>query len=246
MFLGMKEMEKIIQSAPVEMQKVLKRTLDYNLEYGGDKKLLAKILSAMAVIDRKFFVEADDPYADGPLPIGKGQTISQPLVVAKMLLLSELKEGEDVLDVGAGSGWNASLAGYLAYPGKILSVDRIGGLVKQAEQNLASLKHYLEGKNPKEVRRLRKIKFLAENAFSGEQVWKEKFDKIIIAAGITGKETENKVEEMAKGLLKEGGLLICPQRIGPIFIYKKVREKIEKRETEECYTFVPLCTGMEE
>jgi len=245
MFWSMKEAEKIIQSAPVEMQDILETVYSFNSRFDCDKKLLTKILSAMIIIDRKFFVNAGEPYADSPLPIGREQTISQPLVVARMLLLAELKEEEEVLEVGAGSGWNASLAGYLVYPGSVLSVDRIESLVEKAKGNLVSLKNYLKQGNSETIRRLKKINFLAEDAFSGKRVWKKKYDKIIITAGITNKEIENKVEKMAKNLLKQDGLLICPYQSGPMLIYRKTRNRLEKDKTREGYTFVKLLRGEE-
>lgn len=241
----MAEIEKIIQSAPVEMQNILEIVYSFNSRFDCDKKLLAKILSAMIITDRKFFVKAEEPYADSALSIGREQTISQPLVVARMLLLAELKEGDSVLEVGAGSGWNASLAGYLVYPGSVLSVDRIESLVEKAKGNLVSLKNYLKQGNPETVRRLEKINFLAEDAFSGKRVWKRKYDKIIITAGITNKETENKVEKMAKSLLKQKGILICPYVSGPLIIYRKKENKLEREETKEHYVFVPLLEGVE-
>lgn len=241
----MREEEKIIRYVPVRMKEMLRSVANYNSPHSG--KLLRKILYAMSVIDRRFFVGSEDeeyPYGDYALSIGKGQTISQPSTVAKMLLLSKLEEGDNVLEVGAGSGWNAALIGFLVYPGSVLSVERIAALVEKAERNTSKLRNYLKQKRPQDIEKVSKINFLAENAFS-KKVWKKKYDKIIITAGIADKETGNKVKELAKTLLKQNGLLICPYISGPLIIYKKRGNGLERKETKEYYVFVPLLEKVE-
>ena len=74
------------------------------------------VAQAMAVIQRRDFLPPDQrdlAGQDRPLPIGRGQTNSQPRTVARMLELLELAPGQRVLDVGAGSGWTAALLGCL-------------------------------------------------------------------------------------------------------------------------------------
>jgi len=90
-----------------------------NFSFGDYEK---RILKAISEVDRADFVEADfigSVYVDAPLPTEKGQTISQPSTVARMLQLLELKKGDKVLEVGAGSGWNAALIGYLVGGSKV-------------------------------------------------------------------------------------------------------------------------------
>lgn len=241
----MKEEEKIIQKAPLEMQEMLGSVLAYNSSYKG--KLLRKILFAMTVIDRKFFVQDEDyAYDDNALPIGKGQTISQPSTVARMLLLSELQEGDDILEIGTGSGWNASLIAFLIYPGEVKSVDRMGDLVDKAKLNLGKLRNYLKQKHPQDVAKLEGVSFSAEDVFSENKVWKRKYDKIIFTAGIESGGTEEKVEGISGNLLKKNGILICPYVSGPLVIYrKKSKDKVEREETREHYVFVPLLEGVE-
>jgi len=80
------------------------------------------IINAFNKIDRADFVRADlmsEAYADYPLPIGSGQTISQPTTVAFMLELLGPKQGDKILDVGSGSGWTTSLLGYIVAQKKI-------------------------------------------------------------------------------------------------------------------------------
>jgi protein-L-isoaspartate(D-aspartate) O-methyltransferase len=71
-----------------------------------------KIIKAFEKIDRRYFVPKqflDNIYVDAPLPIGKNQTISQPTTVAFMLELLDAQEGDDILDIGSGSGWTTAL-----------------------------------------------------------------------------------------------------------------------------------------
>jgi protein-L-isoaspartate(D-aspartate) O-methyltransferase len=101
----------------------------------GDERVLA----AIAAVPRELFVPPeliDDAYRNGPLPIGAGQTISQPLVVAHMCELLALEGDERVLDVGGGSGYHAAVLALLAR--EVWSVEVIGELAEQAGRNLAA------------------------------------------------------------------------------------------------------------
>lgn len=108
-----------------------------------DRQLFARgvrdtrVLAAMAAVPREAFVPAaqvSSAYLDQPLPIGHGQTISQPYVVALMLEALELKGGERMLEVGAGSGYAAAVAGQIA--GQVFAIERIPELATQAGENL--------------------------------------------------------------------------------------------------------------
>lgn len=79
----------------------------------------------------------DEAYVDHPLPIGNGQTISAPSMIAIMMEALELKKGMKVLEIGAGSGYHAALAGYIVGPkGKVISIERVGKLAKNARKNI--------------------------------------------------------------------------------------------------------------
>jgi protein-L-isoaspartate(D-aspartate) O-methyltransferase len=96
-----------------------------------------RVLNAMLVIPREEFVSACDrlrAYADAPIPIGYGQTITQPYMTALMAQSLLLDGGEKVLDVGTGSGYHAAVLGRLAR--RVISVERIPKLVALARANL--------------------------------------------------------------------------------------------------------------
>ncbi len=102
----------------------------------------ARVLEAMRTIPREEFVPAEFrvcAYQDEPVPIGFGQTISQPYMTALMAALLEMKGTETVLDVGSGSGYHAAVLGALA--ARVISLEIIPGLAKQAEQNLRRTGH---------------------------------------------------------------------------------------------------------
>jgi protein-L-isoaspartate(D-aspartate) O-methyltransferase len=237
----MRDADKIIKKAKKEMQEMLRSVLDYNsmfLENEEQEKLFERILFAISVIDRKYFYEGREAYADYSLPIGEGQTISQPSTVARMLLLADLKERDAVLEVGTGSGWNASLISFLVFPGHVTSVELFVRLKEKAESNLQNLRNHLKQTKPEVYEKLEKINFFAESIFEKGKVWKRKYDKIIITAGIEPGQ-EKKVEMLAKKLLKQNGILICPHTSGPLIIYRK-KGKLKKETTRESYVFVPL------
>jgi protein-L-isoaspartate(D-aspartate) O-methyltransferase len=99
-----------------------------------------RVLEAMVGIPRHLFVppaEQMDAYADCPLPIGHGQTISQPYIVALMTELMKLSGNETVLEVGTGSGYQAAILAHLAH--KVFSIERIPELAQTARQRLEEL-----------------------------------------------------------------------------------------------------------
>ena len=223
------------------MKEMLESVYGYNSSFLLDKKqkeLLERILFAMTIVDRKFFYHGGEAYLDSALPVGEGQTISQPSTVARMLLLAELEEGDDVLEVGSGSGWNASLISFLVYPGNVASVERFLSLKEKAWKNLSELRNYLKQNKPENHIKLSKVNFHAENIFEKGKAWKNKYDKIIITAGINEGE-EDKIEMLAKNLLKNKGLLICPHISGPLIMLRK-DGGLKKSYTKEEYVFVPL------
>jgi protein-L-isoaspartate(D-aspartate) O-methyltransferase len=99
-----------------------------------------RVLDAMGRVPREEFVPADlrdAAYEDGPLPIGAGQTISQPFTVALMCEALQLEGTEKVLEIGAGSGYSAAVLSLLAK--SVFTVERIPGLARTARMRLEQL-----------------------------------------------------------------------------------------------------------
>jgi protein-L-isoaspartate(D-aspartate) O-methyltransferase len=98
-----------------------------------------RVLAAMERVPRELFVPPElreSAYADAALPIGDGQTISQPYMVALICEQLSLRGSERVLDVGTGSGYQAAVLAELA--GEVHTIERIPKLAEQARENLAA------------------------------------------------------------------------------------------------------------
>jgi protein-L-isoaspartate(D-aspartate) O-methyltransferase len=99
-----------------------------------------RVMDAMAEVPRHEFVPGHEQayaYANGPLPIGQGQTISQPYIVALMTDLLECGQGDRVLEIGTGSGYQAAVLSRVV--GQVYSVEIIAGLAEQAKERLNRL-----------------------------------------------------------------------------------------------------------
>ena len=99
-----------------------------------------RVLAAMREVPRERFVPADyadQAYDDGALPIGNGQTISQPYIVALMIQAAALQPEDRVLEVGAGSGYAAAVMSRIAR--EVIAIERHAGLADEAREHLAAL-----------------------------------------------------------------------------------------------------------
>lgn len=97
-----------------------------------------KIEEAMLSVDRAIFIKNSFPYEDTPYPVGMGQTISAPSVVAFMLEHLDVERGMKVLEIGTGSGYNTVLLSYLVGSGgHVISIEKISELHGIAKKNLA-------------------------------------------------------------------------------------------------------------
>lgn len=191
-----------------------------------------RVLAAMELLPRHLFVpesERDLAYADSALPIGHGQTISQPFIVAEMLQALELKGEENVLEVGAGSGYVAALLGLLART--VTAIERIPALADRAARIIGAL-----GFRNVEIRCADGTKGAAEKA---------PFDAILVSAG--GRRIPPALLEQ----LAPGGRLVIP--LGDPFagqrLMRLVREKDGSGVSEEwldSVRFVPLIEGQSE
>lgn len=132
-------------------EKELSEMVDYLIQTGYLKR--EQIKKAMLAVDRVYFVSKSEKrfaYADSALPIGYGQTISAPTVVAFMLEKLEIKEGMKVLEVGTGSGYNCALLSELVgEKGKVISIDVVPELVEVAKVNIKKCSPKLKTGNTK-------------------------------------------------------------------------------------------------
>lgn len=222
-----------------EKSDMLMRVYENNKEYAESHDsvdMLKKIMNSMDLIDRKFFVKNPFVYKDIALSIGQNQTISQPSTVARMLMMADLKPKLDVLEIGSGSGWNASLLSYLVNPGKVISAERIERLY---DNSIKNFKKMTESTGLK-----LNVEFLYRDIFSME--WKEKFNRIITTAGADMQMAE-KLRNLGREILKNKGLLIYPTRDdygnGDLEVWKK-DGGMKRTLREKGYTFVPLLEGI--
>jgi protein-L-isoaspartate(D-aspartate) O-methyltransferase len=181
-----------------------------------------RILNAIQEVDRKKFMEFNKQlaYEDEAMPIGKGQTISQPSTVARMISLLELKKSDTILEIGTGSAWNAALMSQLSK--KVITYEIVKQLIDKAKKRMKKL----------DIKNIE----IRQGDFKKA---KEKFDKITFTAGVIKKD-ENKIDKFAKTHLKNNGILVCPFRSGPLIIIKKKNNRLIKNYSQEQYGFVPL------
>jgi protein-L-isoaspartate(D-aspartate) O-methyltransferase len=183
-----------------------------------------RVLAAMGAVPRHRFVPdylTPLAYSDRPLPIGSGQTISQPYIVALMTQWAEVKPGDKVLEVGTGSGYQAAVLAELT--GQVFSIELKPELAEAAATRLRDL-----GYDRIRVR-----------CGDGYQGWPEEapFDAILVTA------TAPEVPQALKNQLKEGGRVVIPVgdpgRVQQLLRLRKV--KGEPREEERLpVLFVPL------
>jgi len=185
------------------------------------------VLAAMEKVPRHEFVPPeylDQAYADHPLPIGYGQTISQPYIVALMTQLLELKGGDKVLEIGTGSGYQAAVLAELT--DEVYTVEIIGELKKSAEARLRRLGYD-------------KVKVKHADGYYG---WEEyaPYDAIIVTCA------PDHIPQPLIKQLKDGGRLVIP--VGPPGGYQtlwKITKRGDKIITKNMggVIFVPLLRG---
>lgn len=183
------------------------------------------IVRAFENIDRAHFVppeHAAEAYGDYPLPIGHGQTISQPTTVAFMLEHLNVQEGQKVLDVGSGSGWTTALLAALTGPrGKVVGVEIVPELVQAGREHLGTLKI-----QNAEIRRAGRALGIPEEA---------PFNRILVSAA---------AKELPKELVDQlvpGGILVIPVQ-GAIWKITAHTDGSTKAEQFPGFVFVPLKT----
>jgi len=182
-----------------------------------------RVLAAMTKVPREVFVGAGDrgqAYGDFPLPIGAGQTISQPYMVAAMVEVLDVQSSDCVLEIGTGTGYEAAVLGELA--GEVWTVERHIELADQARDILEELGstnvHVLHGDGSRGV---------PEEA---------PFDKILVAAGAP------RLPEALVAQLADGGRLVVPvgsRHEQQLQLVRKSADQVTISMHELC-RFVPL------
>ncbi len=185
----------------------------------------AAVLGAMRSVPRHKFVPeryVREAYNDGPLPIGEGQTISQPYVVASMTELLELDGTSTVLEIGTGCGYQTAVLAEIAQ--RVYSVEVIGGLLEKARRTLDELGY----------------RNIESRVGDGSLGWPEAapFDAIIVTAAAP------KIPRTLVSQLADGGRMVLPLAVGPFGRQDLVKAVKTKRglETQTLYEvrFVPM------
>ena len=182
-----------------------------------------RVLQVMRETPRHLFIPErfkDVAYEDGPLPIGNGQTISQPYIVALMTELLELNGNERILEIGTGSGYQAAILSPLAK--EVYAIEIIKSLAEKATQKLKEMQY-------------RNVKVKWGDGYQG---WIEHapFDAIIVTAA------PDQVPQILIDQMKIGGKLVLP--VGTYFQKLKLITKLRDGKIEEenvtSVRFVPM------
>ncbi len=216
----------MLQGIGMTSQRTRTRMIDRLREKGIRNE---KVLAAMAAVPRHVFVEealASRAYEDTALPLGMGQTISQPFIVARMieLLLNGRPALGRTLEVGAGCGYQAAVLGQLT--SEVYALERIGPLLEKAKANLRTLQQF-------------NVRLKHADGQHGLPELAP-FDSIIVAAaGIA-------IPPALLAQLAPGGRMILP--VGSGEQYLSLIERTEQGLVEtrlDAVRFVPLLSGMQ-
>ncbi len=181
----------------------------------GKEALADAVMEALAKVPRHDFVPIElrqYAYADSPLPIGYGKTISQPFIVALMTDLLEVKAGESVLEIGSGLGYQAAVLAELA--ASVYSVEIVEELAQEARARLKRLGY-------------KNIELKLGDGYYG---WPEHapFDKVIVTAA------PELVPPPLLGQLKAGGRMVIPAGIADaqqlMLVVKDAKGRVNMRE----------------
>jgi len=188
-----------------------------------------KIMDAFKKIKRKDFLANDNKNlseANTALPIGYGQTISQPLTVAFMMELLQPQKGDKILDVGSGSGWtSAILADIVSKKGKVIAVEIIPDLAEFGKNNIAKYNFIKKGI----------VEYIIGDGFQGYKK-ESPYDKILASA------SGDDLPRAWKDQLKIGGKIVCPIKNSIWLFVKKSENEFEQTEYPG-FVFVPLVRG---
>lgn len=184
-----------------------------------------ELIRAFEKIDRADFVDTDykvEAYEDYALPIGEGQTISQPTTIAFMLELLGAQEGDTVLDIGVGSGWATALLGeVVGETGRVYGIERESILVQKSKANL------LRYRLPVEISQSEKgQKGLDEYA---------PYNRILVSAAF---DKDAGVPQELFDQLEVGGVLVAPWGEA-LYRFEKISESEIEEQHYPGFDFVP-------
>ncbi len=184
------------------------------------------IIDAFSEISRVEFVKPEfekDAEVDIPLPIGFGQTISQPLTVAFMFELLDPQKGQNILDAGSGSGWTTALLSYITgSEGKVTALEVIPELCEWGKNNVDKYSFIKKGI----------AQFHCTDAYQGFSE-NAPYDRILVSA------MADTVPEALKKQLKVGGKMVIPIHNDIWYLEKKSEDDFYKEEYPG-FSFVPL------
>ena len=154
------------------------------------------------------------------LPIGLGQTISQPLVVAFMLELLCLEPGQKVLDIGSGSGWTSTLLSeIIGNHGKVIAIEVVSDLKEFGQKNATKYENNIE--------------FICANGVNG-YLPHAPYDRILASASL-----QEQLPQAWKDQLKTDGIIVTPIR-SSIWMYRKMADRKFEEKEYPGFVFVPF------
>jgi len=210
-----------------EIEKKYRTAINDLIIYLKNSKFLTdeRVESALRNIPRHEFVpesELDYAYNNEPLPIMKNQTISQPGVVTRMTEWLDVKQGQKILEIGTGSGWQSAILSYLVGTGNVYSIERHSELVKFAQENLKKL-------------HIDNVHVILDDGSIGYSE-ASTYDRIIITAACT------EIPVPLLDQLSENGLIIAPvgDSSQSLVLLQKTSKGMIEIKKQSKYVFVPL------
>ena len=210
-----------------KIEKKYRKTINDLIIYLKNSKFLTdnRVESALRNIPRHEFVpdsEFDYAYNNEPLPIMKNQTISQPGVVTRMTEWLDVRDGQKILEIGTGSGWQSAILSYLVGSGNVYSIERHSELVKFAQENLKKL----------DINNVHVI--LGDGSIGYPK--ESPYDRIIITAACS------EIPLPLLDQLKENGLILAPvgDSSQSLVLLQKTPNGLVEIKNQSKYVFVPL------
>ena len=206
---------------------IVKKKCDELIQLMKKKGFLTekKIEDVIRKTPRHLFVPSEyveSAYEDRPFPTKHGQTISQPSVVARMTEWLDVNEGQKILEIGCGSGWQSAIISKLVGEKTVYTIDKISEITEFAKKN-------------HEKAKIKNVEIIQGDGSLGLEQ-KAPFDRIIITAACP------QVPKPLLEQLAEGGILVAPVGKGTqsMILLRKTPQGIKEEKREYGYVFAPL------